>query len=220
MLNEVLFLCHALVVGGTALGALGLGRCALITFVALQWVVANLFVTKQTVLFGLTVTCADVFIVGAVFSVNLLQEFFGSDAARKAIWIGFASSIWFLVMSIIHVSYAQCDAMHCHFAEVLQHTPRVIIASLFVMLFVQLIERRIYAWLKRAFWGRLPVMRNIVSLTFCQGLDTVLFTFAGLYGIVNSVWHIIAMSFVVKLAAILLVSPVVKVAKFFVSTSK
>ena len=105
MLNELIFLLHIISVTILGLIALRLGKSALISIIALQCVVANLFVTKQIALFGFNVTGTDVFIIGAELSLNLLQEFYGTDSAKKAIKISFLMLLSFLVYSIFQLWY-------------------------------------------------------------------------------------------------------------------
>jgi uncharacterized integral membrane protein (TIGR00697 family) len=61
---------------------------------ALLAVIANLFVLKQTVLFGLHVTCSDVYVIGSMLSLNLLQEHYGQREGQRAIWITFLAMVY------------------------------------------------------------------------------------------------------------------------------
>ena len=119
MLNEFIFILHIISVTILGLIALRLGKSALISIIALQCIVANIFVTKQIMLFGFNVTGTDVFIIGAELSLNLLQEFYGMQAAKKAIKISFLMLLSFLVYSRFQLWYipSQVDTMHssCHF---------------------------------------------------------------------------------------------------------
>ena len=63
-MNELIFLFHILLVLSFVLGALRLGKNALLSLLALQAILANLFVVKQISLFGFAVTCSDVFAIG------------------------------------------------------------------------------------------------------------------------------------------------------------
>ena len=76
-MNELFFLLHIITIVAFALGALYIGKNALIVLVAMQSVLANLFVIKQMTFLGFNVTCADVFAVGTILTLNLLQEYYG-----------------------------------------------------------------------------------------------------------------------------------------------
>ena len=85
-MNELFFIIHTIIIAGFALGSLALGSSALVAFVCLSCVLANLFVIKQITLFGLTATSADAFTVGATIGLNLLQEYFGKEIAKREVF--------------------------------------------------------------------------------------------------------------------------------------
>lgn len=212
-MNEALFFLQILVVVSFVFLALRAGKNALIALLAIQGVLANLFVIKQITLFGFSVTCADVFTIGAILSLNLLQEYFGEKTARFAVKISFISLLFFVLLSQIHLLYvpSETDTTQVAFQIVLVHSVRIIFASLVTFYIVQQFDVRFFGWLK----GRLPI-RVAISLVCSQFLDTVLFSLLGLYGIVDSVIHIMIVSFVVKCMIIFTSSPFVAFTKRFV----
>lgn len=215
MNNEFIFLLHILFVTLMGLGALSLGRSALITTITLQCIVANLFVTKQIILFGLNVTCTDIFIVGSQVSLNLLQEFFGIDEAKKAIRISFFFLICFLILSQFQIWYtpSQFDSMHLNYYSILSFTPRIILASILAYLTSQNISILIFKFLKKIFNNKFLALRSGITTSLSQLIDTVVFTIAALYGITYSVAQIITLSFAIKLFAIAVTTPFVTFAK-------
>jgi uncharacterized PurR-regulated membrane protein YhhQ (DUF165 family) len=104
-MNELIFIVHTVVIAAFALGALALGCTSLVAFVCSCCILANLFVVKQITLFGLTATCADAFTVGATIGLNMLQEYFGKEIAKKTIWINFFLLIFYAIVSQIHLIY-------------------------------------------------------------------------------------------------------------------
>ena len=84
-MNELVFFTSILAVSTFSLGVLSLGKEALVAFICLQGLLSNLFVTKQIMLFGLDVTSSDIFAVGTILSLNLLQEYYGPQIVKKAI---------------------------------------------------------------------------------------------------------------------------------------
>src|SRR5258708_3802976 len=130
-MNEIIFLVHACLVSFCALGALALGKEALITFISMMCVFANLFVLKQIMLCGFHATASDSLSIGATIGLNLLQEYYGKHAARQAIGISFASIIVYTLLAYIHLWYAPspCDISNVHFEALLSVMPRILIAS-------------------------------------------------------------------------------------------
>jgi queuosine precursor transporter len=208
-MNEILLVLHLGIVLVFAWGALRLGREALVSWVAMQAVLANLFVIKQMQLFGLTVTCSDVYAIGSVLGLNLLQEYFGKENAKRAAWICFFIMVFFALMSGAHLLYTPSaqDQTQEAFSRILSTTPRLLIASLATFFIVQQIDVRFYSLLKNALPRLSLTLRNGASLVVSQFLDTVLFTFLGLYGLVSAIGDILIFSFLVKLSIILLMSP-------------
>ena len=215
IMNELLFIFHTIIISISALIALYLGQAALVAFVCLQCVLANLFVVKQITLFGFSATCADAFTIGAVLGLNLLQEYFGRTITRTCIWINFFLLIFYAIVSQIHIAYVPnaYDTMQSCFIPILSLMPRIVIASFVVYFIAQWIDYALYGFLKRALGDRYLVARNYASIAFTQLIDTVLFSFFGLYGIIENVWHVIFISYAIKLVAIAVASPFVLFSK-------
>lgn len=217
MINEIIFLAHALLTGAFALISLRFGKEALVAFIAISGILANLFVVKQITLFGLTATGSDAFTIGAVLGLNLLQEYYGRESTIKAIWISFIMLVLYGVVSQIHLAYvpSSFDTMHTHFAPILGLMPRIVVASFTAYIIVAYFETWLYKILKTAWHEKHLVLRNYISMSIAQLLDTILFSFLGLYGIVENVWHIIAISYAIKIATIIVATPLVGFSKYF-----
>jgi len=220
--NELIFIFQATTVAIFTLTALWLGKEALTATVCLYCILSNLFVTKQITLFGLSVVSTDVFAVGSILGLNLMQEYFGLSAARKAIGINAVLLLFYLASTQLFLAYApnSFDTMNQHFIPVLTHMPRIIIASALVYFFVQLFDAQLYRFFKTFFKNRFLVGRNVMSLLISQLLDTVLFTFAGLYGIIQSPFHVIIISYTIKIIVIMCSAPFVSFAKRIITTDK
>lgn len=209
-MNEIFFLIHTLLMIGFVFGALRLGKSGLVALIALQGVLANLFVIKQISLFGFSVTGTDVFAIGGIFSLNLLQEYFGKEAAREAVKISFLTLLFFAFMAQMHLLYfpTEFDQTQGAFQEIFSHSMRIVAASIGTFYLVQ----RFDVW----FFGRLKGVfpfRVALSLLVSQALDTLLFSFLGLYGLVESLFDIFWVSFMVKCLIIAGSSPFVIFAK-------
>lgn len=209
--NELIFLIHATLIGLAALGALALGRSALVAFVVVQCILANLFVLKQTTLFGFNATCADAFTIGATIGLNMLQEYFGKAITRKTIWLNFFLLVFYAAVSQIHLWYtpSSFDVTQNHFSALLGFMPRIVVASFTVYLIAQMVDYKLYGWLKKVWTSRFLVLRNYASIAVSQLVDTILFSFLGLYGIVENIGEIILISYAIKLVAIVVATPIV-----------
>lgn len=221
-MNELIFLLHIIIVLGFTFIALHFGKNALMGLVCLQAVLANLFVVKQMNIFGLNATCADVFIVGSVLAMNLLQEYFGKKIADKTLIISFFSMVFYLAMSFIHLLYVPnaFDTTHSLFYGILKFAPRITIASIFAYFVVLKLNNLLYSYLNKSFAGKNIVLRNFISLVLSQLLDTILFAFFALYGIVGSIWQIILVSFTLKIIVALVATPFLGLTRRILSRQK
>jgi uncharacterized integral membrane protein (TIGR00697 family) len=215
MTNELLFGAQAAFIGCTLLIALRMGKEALIAVIAAQAVLANLFVVKQISLLGFNATAADAYAVGCMLGLNLLQEYYGKAATRLAIWISFFVSVIFALSAYLHLLYTPfaTDTTHGAYVTILSSTPRIVAASLFTYFIVQQFDMRLYGFLKNRFNDKFYIFRNYSSVALSQLLDTLLFSFLGLYGIVTHVWEIILVSYIIKLAILLLSTPFLIIAR-------
>jgi len=197
-MNEILFFAHILFILLFLAIAVRLGQGALTVYIGLSAVLANLFVVKQMTLFGFQVTCSDVFAVGGILGLNLLQDLYGKEAARRSIRASLFAMILFVAMSQMHLFYTPSvfDQTQSAYVAILGQTPRIVVASLIVYYVVQRIDVLFFAFLKR-FIQNLGT-RLLLSLLVNQALDTILFSFLGLYGLVASLFDIIIVSYIVK----------------------
>lgn len=152
-MNELFFFFHIALVLGFLGVAFRLGAFAMMGFIALQAVFSNFFVVKEMDLFGFSVTCSDVFAVGGILGLNLLQEFFGKEAASKAIYLSFFALLFFYAMSKMHLLYvpSSFDRTHKAFETVFASNLRIVISSILVYFTVQRIDLHFFHWMKKRF---------------------------------------------------------------------
>lgn len=211
MINESTFFIHILIILAFTFVALKFKKEGLFAIVSIFAILANLLVTKQTTLFGLCVTCTDVFIVGGALSLNLIQDFYDKKTALKAIYFSLISLIFYVTLTQLHLFYspAICDFTQSHYQAIFEFMPRIIIASIFCYFISQTIDAYLYAFLKKTKLNF--ILRNYISLSLSQLVDTILFSFLGLYGIVDNIWHIILFSYLIKLLCAIIIVPIVKI---------
>lgn len=209
MYNELIFLFDTIMVAGAALAAVWFSREALVALSCILMVLMNLFVIKEITLFGFVATASDVLGIGVALCLNLLQEYYGPDEARRAMWLGFFSAILYVILAMLHCAYfpGSADVTQVHFLALLTPMPRIIAASLLSFVITQTIDRHLYAVLKRRLDGKYFVIRNYCSVMFTQLIDTILFSLLGLYGIISNIGDMIVISYSIKLITIALMAP-------------
>jgi queuosine precursor transporter len=207
-MNETLFLLHLVIAAAFLYPFMKMGKSGLMCWICLQPILANLFVLKQIHLFGLTVTCSDVYAVSCALGLNMLQEYYGKDVAKKAVWCSFMLLVFFVVMAGMHLLYTASadDYTQGAYTQILSSTPRLVGASIVSFLVVQWFDVQFYGFLKTRFKKLSLFGRNITSLSVSQFIDTVLFTVLGLWGLVSELFDVFLVSFVIKLTIALLLS--------------
>jgi uncharacterized integral membrane protein (TIGR00697 family) len=214
--NELLFFGSAIFTVLFSLFALRLGKEALVGSMVVQGIVANIFLVKEMHIFGKVATCGDVFIIGLVLSLNLLQEYFGRNAATRTVNAYFLMLTWFLCVKTIHLAFVptSADCTHKFFVGIFSNSTRIILASLGVSFAALHFDRIIYRFLMFIFGERFLVLRNFVTISLSQLLDTVLFTYIALYGVISAPKDVILVCFSVKLFTIALVTPFMFLASY------
>ncbi|MCC5832623.1 MAG: queuosine precursor transporter [Chlamydiales bacterium] len=214
-MNSLILAFHVTAVCGLSLFALRFGKELMIAWLSLLAVAMNLFVLKQVTLFGLSVTASDALGVGYLLGLNLIQEFFGQKTARRSVWISLFISASFVLLSQIHLAYTpnRYDLAQSHFLFLFTPLARLILASLFSFLVVQLVDLAFFRFLRKKMSGKYLTLRTTLALVLSQTLDTLLFSFLGLYRLVPHIGDIILFSLVVKGVVILFSTPFVYLSK-------
>ncbi|MBP9841296.1 MAG: queuosine precursor transporter [Simkaniaceae bacterium] len=204
-MNESLFFLHiCAILGLVYLASLMKEKGLLISFV-LQVVMANLLVTKEILLFGFSVTCTDVFTIGSFITLTILQTRYGDQSAKEAIPLILYAFVFIAILSQIHLYYipAPYDTAHPSYLTIFNHSPRIFLSSLAMTLITQYF----YLFLLKK-WKR-----PIPTLLLSQLIDTIAFTFLALYGVMHHLFDIILISYLIKVLAIITMTPVIRYAK-------
>ncbi|MBU1992757.1 MAG: queuosine precursor transporter [Patescibacteria group bacterium] len=226
MSNDVLFIIQTLVSLCIALFAFKMGRIWLIALIAVYAVMMNVFVVKQMTLFGLDVTGGNVLYATIFLSTDLLAEHFGKKEALKAVKVGFFASLVFLVMSQIVMMYVpnSFDFAQSSFATLFTLTPRIVLGSLLAYIVSQHLDVYLFEWIKGKTKGKFLWLRNNASTWISQAVDTVIFTFVGLYMVeINGVtygvlggdilWQAMLFTYIIKVIVAAIDTPFIYLSK-------
>jgi hypothetical protein len=191
-----------------------MGQMALGAFVVLEAILANIFVSKQIVLFGLSVTAADSFIIGSMLGLSLYQEYFGKEASRKLCFVTFFSMFFVTVVSVFHLWLTPhaSDMSQVHYKAIFSSAPRIVTSSLIAYFLASRTDVLMFAFLRKTLPDYSFAKRALISTVTTQALDTLCFSFLGLYGHVDNLFHIIIFSFTIKVICLLtylLIQPIV-----------
>jgi uncharacterized integral membrane protein (TIGR00697 family) len=205
MYNELLFFAHSILVTGAVLVALRHSYGALLTLLALQMIAANLFVTKQIVLFGFHTTTSEVFVVSGMFGVGVVREYYGFEYARRCVWLIFCFFLVFALMAQFQCAYYGLEQVYSDaLRAICSSTVRLFVASIVAYLVSERVHLVLTAGISVPWLKMLPLIGG-------QIVDTVIFAIIGLWGMVDSVGSVIAFSLIVKGIIIVTLAPVMMI---------
>lgn len=216
MNNEVIFFTHvACVILTVGIGMRGKVPFLGILFCLFLWI-SNLFVIKEIECFGIVITTCDAYTVGSILCLNLIQEFKGKQESRKWLYRGLAGLGIFVIMSRFQNLYQGADhslEIENAFKTTLQYCTRIVTASFVVTFLMDRLDMVIFNFLKSKWPLTDFSCRFLGSTLISQLLDTILFTFIGLGGIIISPWSCILTAYIVKMSTILLMGTLFFLAK-------
>ena len=166
------------------------GPTGLYALIAMTIVIANIQVMKLIEMFGIALTLGNI-LYGTIFlSTDILSEFHGKKAARKAVWIGLFALIASTIYMQITLLYtpAADDFVHEHLAAIFGFFPRIVLASIIAYVISQHLDIWLYTTLKEKFKGRHLWLRNNLSTMTSQFVDSLLFATIAFYGVFS--WDI------------------------------
>jgi len=183
-----------------SLFCLRLGEKALNSWLCLVAIAMNLFVIKQINVCTLEVTSTDALTIGYFLGLSLIQEYFGTQAARRHVFLSFACSFGFILLSLVQLLYEpnHLDMSHHQFAAILKPMPRIFIASIFSFLFIQLLDIAIFQKMRKRFSGKWFTGRVGISLIISQFLDTIIFSYLALYKLIPNLLDVMIFSLIIK----------------------
>ncbi len=198
--NQLLFFIQSIIVSAFVLISARLGAMGLTAFMAVCWILGNFFSIQQATLFGFEAVTSDPFAIGATLAMTFLYEYHGKTIAKKTVHVGITLILFFVLMSIIQISYSpnSFDVTHTHFYALLSRMPRIVFASVAVSGFTQILNLFIFKHLKNLFGPSYFTLTTALAVMSSQCVDTILFTLCALGGNVHSIAQIIIFSTGIK----------------------
>lgn len=218
-MNELLLIVSLFVIFGSVLiWYKFFGKTGLYCYIAFATVVANIEVLLLVEAFGINQTLGNVLFASTFLATDMLSEFEGKKEANKAINVGIAATITFVVISQSWLIYrpAADDWASESFHIIFSMTPRIMIVSVIVYALVQKIDVFLYHhWWKltekkfgdkrRFLW-----VRNNFSTLISQLINTILYNllaFGGIYD-ASTLIQIMISSYIIFVVTSLLDTPV------------
>lgn len=190
-MNELLLIASIFVIfGGTVIFYKLFDEMGLYCFLVIATIAANIEVLILVNAFGMEQTLGNVLFASTFLVTDILSEIKGKESAKKAVNIGIAASVIFIVISqswLLYVPSAN-DFISPALRAVFSNTPRMMIAGLVVYIIVQKFD----VWSYHKWWKftekktgdsrKFMWFRNNVSTMVSQLLNTVLFNVGAFLG--------------------------------------
>jgi uncharacterized integral membrane protein (TIGR00697 family) len=215
-MNELLWFGFALInFGFVVLIYQYFGKTGLFAWITLAIILANIQVTKNIELFGLTATLGNI-MYGTIFLItDTINELFGVKEAKKAVLLGFAVMIVTLVImqTALLFTPTDWDEGHNALAYTFGLLPRIAFGSVIAYLISQWFDVQFFDFLKRKqnpLW-----VRNNASTLISQLIDTLIFVpiaFIGLYE-TNVIIEIALTTYLIKVVVAFLDTPFIYLMK-------
>ena len=186
-------------------------------------ITANIEVLLLVDAFGLEQTLGNILFAATFLITDILSETEGKKAAQKAVNLGIATSMAFIVISQLWLLYtpAESDWARSSFELIFSNTPRLMIVSFLVYAICQ----RFDVWAYHKWWKftekkcgdsmRFLWLRNNGSTLISQLLNTVLYSFVAFWGMYNmqTMIGICISSYVIFIVTSLADTPIVYLAR-------
>jgi len=230
MSNELIFLIQTILGLAIVLLAFRMGKTWLYALIAVNYVLANIFVTKTITLFGFEATGGNV-LYGAIFlTTDILSEYYGKETARKGVFIGLGATLFYLLMSQMMLAYTASPndwGPAAGMESIFGFAPAIVLASVIAYLISQLHDVWAFHMWKDKFEGKYLWLRNNLSTSVSQLIDSLTFAllafsvFPRLFMDPESVlpmdvvWQIVLTTYVLKLLVAALDTPFLYLSKRF-----
>ncbi len=190
------------------------GLIGLYLWMAVSLITANILVLVQVTLFGLTATLGNVAYNANFMVTDILCESRDAPTARKAVWIGFFSMSAFALLVNIGINFmaAPSDWALPHMQALFAILPRIVGGSLLAYFVSQLHDVWLFNKIRRLIPARKFLwVRNNVSTLISQLIDTIIFCFVALWGVVTreQFLQILITTYMFKVVMALLDTPMV-----------
>lgn len=224
MTNEILLILSIFIIYGSELLFFRLfGKQGLYCFTVLATIAANIEVLIVVRAFGMEMTLGNVLFASTFLVTDIISEIYGKKDANKAVNIGIATSLVFIVLSQWWLLYtpAQSDFAMSSMETIFSNTPRLMLVSMVVYAVVQKFD----VWAYHKWWAftekkcgdsdRFLWVRNNGSTMISQLLNNVLFNIGAFWGVhdAETIFSIIISSYVIFIVTSLADTPFVYIAR-------
>ncbi|MCO4095441.1 queuosine precursor transporter [Macrococcoides canis] len=188
------------------------GKEGLFVWVSIGTIIANIQVTKSVELFGITATLGNVLFASIYLATDILNDRYGRQVAKKAVWLGFSSAIIMTILMTISLQFnpAANDIAQQSLETLFGVVPRIVLGSIVAYIIGQYVDVYLFNLIKKRFSSnRTFFIRAYGSTVFSSIIDTALFTLIAFTGLMpgNVLFEIFITTYIFKLLSTILNIP-------------
>jgi len=188
----------------------------LIGIFAASIVIVNILNSKMVEVWGLTFPAGTILFASMFLMTDILSEFFGKQAAKRAVWAGFLANIFFLLSLSVALIFPAASFWQNQdaFAAILGSTPRIILASIMAYIIGQLHDIWAFHFWKRITKSKYLWVRSCLSTIPSQFIDTLIFFSIAFYGVMPLI-PLMVSAFAIKAVIAILDTPMMYLTRWY-----
>ena len=209
-------------------------KSGLYVYSAIAVVASNIQVLKLTKYYLVAEPVAlGTVLFSTTFAVdNILNEYFGENAAKKGIWMNFSICLFFAIVMHIAITHppviqGDCINLHVELRKMFSPTFALLASSLIAYIISKYTDVLLFSALKKTFSGKYLGMRSLISTTASTFIDNSIFSILAWIVFsdnpipLSKLWMTyIFISSIIRLSIAAMCAPLVKLAGNFVVKKK
>ena len=176
-MNEFLMIIEIIIMFGMlVLAKKFFGKEGVFVWIGIASILANIQVSKCINIFGISGTLGNVMFASNFLATDILSECYGEKEARKGVYIGLFSVIVYLIcmqLSIVFIPN-EIDEVNSAMKTLFGFAPRICISSLIMFFIANLVDVKLYNYLKKKSKNKKLWFRNNISTIICNCLKKYL----------------------------------------------
>ena len=164
-----------------------LGKAGLIGWMGIANILANLLLIKNINVLGISSTLGNVLFASNFLATDMLTENYGYKEAKKGVKFGIFSVIVFMIVTqvaLLFVPNSQ-DVAQGSFELLFRFVPRISLASIAMFALSNIVDIRLYEWLRKKSNGKKMWLRNNLCTIISNGGENFLFYFIAFIGVMD-----------------------------------
>lgn len=165
-----------------------LGESGVIGWIGIASILANILITKSINLFGISATLGNVLFASNFLATDILTENYGVRSAKKGVLFGIFSVLFFLIVTQVSLLFIpnELDVANDSLMTIFSLTPRICLASIVLFALSNILDVKLYEYLRIKTNGKYMWFRNNVSTILCNGTENFIFYFIAFGGIFSA----------------------------------